>query len=156
MENAQAPTRNSIFISYAREDKRYLDELHAQMRYYVRKGIITSWDDTLIRPGAIWWDEIQKALQSARVAIFLVSADLLASDFIAKHELPPLLEAAKKQEVAIISVILRACVFGDTELSVFQAGTLPSTPLNQLSRGKREEAWKKVVSEVKKYIQEEI
>jgi hypothetical protein len=122
----------------------------------VRSGAITAWDDTKIRPGKLWFDEITRALQSARVAIFLVSAKLLASDFIAEVEMAPLLEAARNKEVTIISVIVSACLFEDTELAPFQAPHDPIQPLNQMSQGKRAMTWAKIVKDVQMALKESI
>jgi TIR domain len=141
--------RNSVFISYSRSDKKYLDELQTHLAYYERAGTITYWDDTKIRAGDRWRDVLDKALQSAKIAIFLVSADFFASDFIAKEEMPPLLAAAKRGELTVLSVILSACSFNDSDLSKFQATNLPSSPLNQMPRGKRAIVWHKVIKDIK-------
>ena len=54
MNNGLIQTRDRVFISYSRKDKKYLDELHAQMAFHVRKGLISSWDDSQSVPGNRW------------------------------------------------------------------------------------------------------
>lgn len=154
MDSQTASTRNSVFISYSRADKRFLDELHAQLSHHVRMGLVTYWDDTKIMPGKRWKVELGNALQAAKVGVFLVSADFLASDFIANYELRPLLEAAKNEGVVILSVILSACVFHDTDLADFQAINAPSNPLNQMSRGKRDVIWTEVANFIKNALKD--
>jgi nucleoside phosphorylase len=141
--------RTSAFISYSHKDKRYLDELNVHLAYYVRMGTVDVWDDTKIPPGAKWREEIEKAIQFAKVAVLLVSAEFLASDFIATNELPPLLTAAEQEGATILSVILRPCAFKDTKLARFQAVNIPSNPLSSMDRGKREQVWSRVVELIK-------
>jgi nucleoside phosphorylase len=143
------PSRTSAFISYSHKDKKYLDELHVHLAQYVRMEVVDFWDDTKISPGSKWHDEIKKALQLAKVAVILVSADFLASNFIATDELPPLLAAAEQEGAIILPVILRPCAFKDTNLAQFQAVNAPSKPLSNMTRGKREEVWAKVAELIK-------
>lgn len=145
METSKPP-RSKAFIAYSHKDKRFLDELHTYLTPYERTGLVDFWDDTRIAAGAKWHDEIRKALQSAKVAILLVSADFLASDFIASNELPYLLDAADHEGITILSVNLRPSAFKDTELAHFQAVNVPSNPLSGMSRSKREEIWSSILS----------
>jgi hypothetical protein len=62
-----------------------------------REGIIDLWDDTKIAAGVQWKEASMDAFEAARVAVLLVSADFLASDFISEHELPTLLAQAKEE-----------------------------------------------------------
>ena len=45
------------------------------------------WDDSRIRTGMVWREEIEKALASAQVALLMVSTDFLASDFVMRKDL---------------------------------------------------------------------
>jgi len=84
-------------------------------------------------------EEIEKALDEAQVAILLISADFLASDFITKEELQPLLTAAEEKGLVILPVILSFSLFEETKsISVFQAVNNPKKPLDMLSKSKRE------------------
>jgi len=142
---AAFPTsRTKAFISYSHQDSRYLDELHLHLAYFEKQGLIDFWDDRKLVPGTRWQQDIRQAIKSARVAILLVSASFLASDFVTGQELPPLLEAAQKEGALLLSVIVRPCLFKHTALAQFQAVNDPSKPMSELPPGKRDQIWARV------------
>jgi hypothetical protein len=98
--------RTQVFISYSHRDADWLDRLRVHLKPLVRDSTIEVWDDTKIRPGAAWRMEIGMALANTKVAVLLISADFLASDFIASEELPRLLAAAVRRD----SVTVNACL----------------------------------------------
>jgi tetratricopeptide (TPR) repeat protein len=135
-----AGARDRVFISYSHKDARWLQRVQVHFSPFERQGKIQRWDDTMITPGKKWRDEISLALTCAKVAVLLVSADFLASDFIANEELPRLLSAAENDGVVIVPVILSPCAFNSVEtLSQFQSINPPSQPLSGLSKTKREQ-----------------
>jgi TIR domain/Bacterial SH3 domain len=131
--------RNQVFISYSHKDVKWLQRLQVHLKPLERSGTITRWDDTLLTAGASWREEIKKALQTTKVAVLLISADFLASDFIISNELPPLLAAAEAEGAVILPVILSYSRFERTEsISRYQAVNSPSQPLADMSRAKQE------------------
>lgn len=97
--------------------------------------MIELWDDTRLLPGADWKNEIAEAMATTRVAVLLISADFLASRFIANDELPPLLARAETEGAVIMPVIVGPSRFDRTpSLSRFQAVNPPSSPLGQMGR----------------------
>jgi hypothetical protein len=133
------PKGNHIFVSYSHRDSEYLERLLVHLKPLQRDGLIDAWVDTRLMAGDKWKKEIDAALKRARVAVLLVSADFLASDFIIKNELPPLLKAAEERGTLIVPVILRPCRFSrEKELREFQAINPPDEPLSVLDENGRE------------------
>lgn len=143
---AAASARNKVFISYSHADEKWLQMLGVHLAPLERQGTIVRWDDRRIAPGTKWRDEIAGAIQSAKVAILLISANFLASEYIANNELPPLLEAAEHEGAVLLPVIISPCVMGS--LAEFQAVNPPSRPLVDLARGDRDRVWVKVVEAI--------
>ena len=140
--------RKGAFISYSHKDSKFLEQLKVQLAYYARRGVVDYWDATKIQTGANWQKEVERAIEVTRIAVLLVSAEFLASDFIAKNELPPLLAEAQKGGAIILPVILSACVYEDTELARFQAFNSPSKPLLGMSKHQQQVLWTKIARHI--------
>jgi hypothetical protein len=147
------PLRTKVFISYSREDQPWLERLQVHLKPLEREGVIDRWDDTRITAGQKWKTEIQKALDQARVAVLLISADFLASDFIADDELPPLLSAAANEGLVVLPIILSPSRFARTpSLSQFQAVNGLDRPLLNLDRGQQEDIWVKLTEDIEETL----
>jgi len=140
--------RSKIFVSYSHEDSRLFQEFETMLAPAVQRGLVDVWDDQRILPGAKWEQEIQKALASARIAVLLVSKNFLASHFIAKNELPPLLKAAQDQGVTIFWIYLGSCLYEQTEIATYQAAHDISRPLSELPKAQREAVLSKCCSKL--------
>lgn len=143
--------KGKIFISYNRNDLSYLKRLKIHLKPFVKDELIDVWDDTQIKAGEKWKDEIENALNNCSVAILLISADFMASDFIVDNELPPLLEAAEKEGKTIIPVIVKPCRFtSDKNLSKYQSINDPEYPLSGLRAHRREKIYVAVADRIDK------
>lgn len=136
--------RNQIFISYSHKDREWLDTLQVNLKPYLRETPVVAWDDTRIRPGANWEEEINRALSVTKIAVCLVSSDFLASDFIYQHELPYLLKAADEQQVCVIPISVRFSAWKTTPLKSRQWANEPDKPLHDLEAADRERALVKI------------
>lgn len=145
--------RRQVLFSYSHADAEYLDRALIHLRPVERSGAIDLWSDTKITAGDRWREEIRKAVARARVAVLLISADFLASDFIATDELPPLLAAAEDEGARVIPVIVKPCRFlRDDRLARFQALNDPKTPVIRMQEADREELYAKLAEVVETEI----
>lgn len=123
-----APT---VFISYSHKDEAWKDRLVTQLKVLQMEKMLDVWEDRQIAGGDDWQPEIEKAIERASVAIFLISADFLTSGFIRDEEVPQLLERRQKQGLRIIPLILRPCAWQRVKwLSSIQARPKDGRPLS--------------------------
>ena len=147
--------RTTVFVSYSHKDSAWLERLQVQLKPFEREGLFHLWADTQLKPGSLWKDEITEALESARVAVLLVSGDFLASDFIVTNELPPLLRAAKENGATILPVIVSPCLYEETVLGDFTAVNSPKQALVNLKFGDSEQVFVNVARAVKESLGDE-
>ncbi len=122
-----------VFISYSHKDAKWLEKLKQFLRPLEDQELIRVWDDTEIRAGSDWLGDIRKALESARVAVFLVTQNFLDSPFINEHELPKLIDAANSRGCLIFWIQVSSTTFEDSPLAKFQGVIPPNRPLDLMS-----------------------
>ena len=145
------PQRNKIFISYCREDSRWLEMFRRMLAPLLRKEQLKIWDDTKITPGSKWQKEIENAVASSKVALLLVSPHFLASDFIIDYELP-LLNKARADGLTVLWVAVSHCMYQYTELAKEQALIDPAQPLDSFTPTKLNYVLVRIGKRIKKAL----
>jgi len=142
--------RTEVFVSYSHKDTEYKDELEPFLKMLKNTTNIEWWDDSKIKSGEQWRDEINKALSKAKVAVLMISANFFASDFIIEEELPDILEAADEKGTTILWVLVSTCSYKGTAVEKYQAMNDPKIPLARLKEEEdRNEVYTKVVDRIK-------
>lgn len=100
------------FLSYARRDSADVERFGLVLEPLLKLSSgyeFGKWMDRRILPGEHWRTEIDEALESSRFGLLLVSPEFLASEFITKEELPPLLA-----KPLVVPVSLQQILFDGT------------------------------------------
>ncbi len=107
-EHTERPT---VFISYSRKDEKEKDALLTHLSVLQKADLVEVWSDDRIGAGANWRQEIEQAMSQARVAILLVTANFLTTDFIVKEQIPALLQQHQNRGLTIFPVIAKPCAW---------------------------------------------
>lgn len=140
--------RDRVFISYSNKDEKWLKMLRIHLTPLERKGLDV-WSDKNIIPGQEWPAEIDNSLERAKVAVLLVSANFLNSEFIRDKELPRFLGPARDKQIIILPVLISNCLWEETEIGKFQSPFNPKLPLNSLVGHKRDSALTNIARKIK-------
>ncbi|MFQ5632117.1 MAG: toll/interleukin-1 receptor domain-containing protein [bacterium] len=100
MQNKPGKIIHKIFISYSHKDEALKDQVLVHLNALESKVGPDVWSDDKIELGDKWLAEIETALQSARIAILLVSKNFLTSNFIKEIELHEILERFGKGKIS--------------------------------------------------------
>jgi hypothetical protein len=106
---SEAVKKPTVFISYSHKDEEWKDRLVTHLGVSQKQGLFFAWEDRLMGGGDIWKREIQDALNVASVAILLVSAHSLTSEFILHEEVKRMLERRDLEGLRIFPVIIKPC-----------------------------------------------
>jgi hypothetical protein len=71
-----------IFISYSHKDEEWKDRLLTHLNVLAKQNRLEVWDDRRIAAGDEWLPEIEQAINFCHVALLLISANFLTSNFI--------------------------------------------------------------------------
>lgn len=101
----------TIFISYSHRDSDWKDRLVTHLGVLQYQNLLQFWTDDEIRIGEPWLQKIQTAMNTATVAILLVSAHSLTSSFILREEIKRLLERRDGEGLPIFPILVRPCAW---------------------------------------------
>jgi hypothetical protein len=141
--------RTKIFISYAHAAEKstgWVSRIQTHLNGLTHSSDFEVWADTKIEPGQKWQEQIEQAINHAKIAVLVLTADFLASKFVREAELPLLLEAADADGATIL------CIYGSDvhlagtakRLLRYQFVNKPECPLQSLSDTARESVYKQL------------
>jgi len=143
-----------VFISYSHKDRAWKDRLVRQLGVLEHEDLLHIWHDGLISTGGDWLPEIESAMAEAGVAVLLVSADLLNSDFIRGKEVPILLKRRQNEGMRIVPVIVAPCPWQKVKwLAPMQALPSDGKTLADLSRVKADRVLSTLAVDILELVQ---
>lgn len=139
----------TVFFSYSHRDKDLRERLEIHISALKKYRNIKTWYDREILPGKDWSNEIKKALYQSNIILLLVSADFLASDFC-NLEIDISVKRMQEGAAIVIPIILKPCLWKETELADLQALPLDGKPITTWSN--RDEAFANIAEGVRKVV----
>jgi len=134
----------NIFISYSHKDEEFKKQLDTHFEPLRQNGTVeTIWNDRKLLAGDDKDAEIHNKLSEANVVIFLLSADFIKSEYIRSKEFLFALDRHKKKEALAIGVLVRYCLWNETEIEKFIILPEDAIPIDKSEN--RDETYVKVI-----------
>jgi transcriptional regulator with XRE-family HTH domain len=140
-----------VFVSYSHTDEKHKDKLLGQLRVLERFHKVDVWTDDAVEPGAAWEVELERAMERTDVALLLVSAAFLASEFINRKEIQPLLKRHARGGLRVVPVILSSCAWQHhPALKSFKALPKDAVPITKYTGNRRASAYTEIAHAIAK------
>jgi len=147
-------TQPTVFISYSHKDEEWKDRLVIQLGVLQQQGYLDVWDDRRIQADTDWFKEIEDAIHVASVAILMISANFLNSNFILEEEVPRLLRRREKEGLRIFPVIVKPCDWQAVDwLARIQARPKDGRPLSAGNEHQIEEDLAAIAREIRELFE---
>ena len=105
-KSAKAPT---VFVSYARRDRSFYEELVTHLSILERKGVIDLWQEGRLLAGSEWEKINYSKIYEADIFILLVSPDLISSKYFWETEFQHTQNVGTSKGGRIVPVLVRPC-----------------------------------------------
>ena len=138
------------FVAYSKADSSAVKRLVVHLKGLEYEGLIETWHDRQIAPGDEWDSKIRAEISAADVIIFCVSADLLATDYVQRVEIPKAIARQEQGKATVIPVIFKNCAWQGHALGKLQA--IPAkggTVQEYIRNGDPDDIWTEVASAVR-------
>jgi hypothetical protein len=135
-----------VFVSYAREDKRWLDpayryNLVPYLAESLRRLQVTFWFDKQLNGGDEYLPLIKSEIDQSQIALLIVSQSFLNSEFIENREMPRIAERARLGKMIVVPVLVEPCDWSEYRF-LADRQMVPSSPLIDYTES--EPSWAKV------------
>ncbi len=138
------------FVAYSKADSDAVDRLLVHLKGLEYEGVIETWYDRQLAPGDEWDAKIHAELSAADVIIFCVSADLLATDYVQRVEIPEAITRHNRGDAAVIPIIFRKCAWEGSALGKLQGIPAKGDTVQDYSQhGDLDEVWTEVTIRVR-------
>ena len=142
-----------IFIAYAHEDEKILEELKTHLTVLERTQNVTIWYDGLVMPGQEWQATTKQVMQKSQVILLLISADFIASDECYNENMKHALDMHRAGKCTVIPVLARACLWQDTPFSSLQILPKNQQPLTSAAWQTHEDPFTQVAENLRSVVQ---
>jgi len=105
-----------VFLSYADEDEKLLQQLEKHLSVFRRSGKIILWHGKNTAHDTEWQREIETYLNTADIILLLISPDFIASDHCYSIEMQKALERYKAGDARVMPILMRPVDASDTPL----------------------------------------
>lgn len=128
---------HKVFISYSYHDRRLVDQIKTHLAPLMDNRPITLWDDSKLMDGQ-WRSQLEEQMGLATIALFVVTANFCASNFVKRIELDTLLKRHKEAGCKISWIAAGPALYEAIPLGSFQCLNDPKHPLSTLTPAHRE------------------
>ena len=154
-EEVDSGARDNVFFSYAHQDRAWLESIRSHFNS-VPGQQLTLWDDSLIRAGQWWNDDILHCLIRSAAAVLVVTPRFVRSQYISNHELPMLIRQQRANFTRLFWIPVEDVPEGERQaLKDINAALDPARPLCRLAPTEANAALRRIANEVVDHVRAE-